>query len=193
MLSDPTGNTILMLAASSGAMPVDIVKMLIDHGADVNAKNPDGMTALDLAKRHGHTPVVDVLVQAGAKETKAPAEAAAKPKPAASPREAVARSIPALQKTDVTFLKKAGCVSCHNNTMTAMTVAAARKQKLPVDDQIARSQLKAIAAYLDSWRERALLGVGIPGDADTVSPILLAMAAQNYPPDATTDAMAAYP
>ena len=194
---DPNGNTILMLAASSGAMPVDIVKTLIDHGAEVNAKNPDGMTALDLAKRHGHTPVVDVLVQAGAKQTnvteiKAPAETAAKPKPAASAREAVARSIPALQKSDVTFLKKAGCVSCHNNTMTAMTVAAARKQKLPVDDQIARSQLKAVAAYLDSWRERALLGVGIPGDADTVSPILIAMAAQSYPPDATTDAMAAF-
>jgi ankyrin repeat protein len=194
---DPGGNTILMLAASSGAMPVDIVKTLIEHGADVNAKNPEGMTALDLAKRHGHTPVVDVLVQAGAKqtnvtETKAPVEAAAKPKPAASPREAVARSIPVLQKTDVVFLKKAGCVSCHNNTMTAMTVAAARKQKLPVDDQIARSQLKSIAAYLDSWRERVLLGVGIPGDADTVSPILMAMAAGNYPPDATTDAMAAF-
>ncbi len=189
---DPSGNTILMLAASSGAMPVDVVKTLIDHGADVNAKNPEGMTALDLAKRHGHTPVVDVLVQAGAKETKASAEVVVKPKPAASAREAVARSIPALQRTDVTFLKKAGCVSCHNNTMTAMTVAAARKQKLPVDDQIARSQLKAIAAYLDSWRERAMLGVGIPGDADTVSPILMAMAAQNYPPDATTDAMAAF-
>jgi ankyrin repeat protein len=195
--SDPAGDTILMLAVSSEAMPVDLVKRLIDGGADVNAKNSEGMTALDFARRNGHTPVVDLLIQAGAKqasvtETKASAEAAAKPKPAASPRDAVARSIPALQKTDVAFLKKAGCVSCHNNTLTAMTVAAARKQKLPVDDQIARSQLKAIAAYLDSWRERALLGVGIPGEADTIAPILVGLAAQSYPPDAATDAMAAF-
>lgn len=189
---DPGGNTILMLAASSEAMLSDVVKRLIDGGADVKAKNSEGMTALDLAKRNGHTPIVDVLVQAGAKESEAPVEAAAKPKLAASPREAVQRSIPALQRADVTFLKKAGCVSCHNNTSTAITVAAARKQKLPVDDQIARSQIKAIGAYLGSWRERALLGVGIPGDADTVAPILVAMAAESYPPDVSTDAMAAF-
>jgi ankyrin repeat protein len=188
---DPGGNTVLMLAASSEAMPVDVVKALIDHGADLNAKNSQGATALDLAKRNGHTPMVDLLVQAGAKESKSSGEDTAKPKPAATAREAVERSIPALQRTDVTFLKKAGCVSCHNNTLTAMTVAAARKQKLPIDDQIARSQLKAIAAYVDSWRDRALLGVGIPGDADTISPILVGMAAENYAPDAATDAMAA--
>lgn len=188
---DPGGDTILMLVASSEAMPLEVAKALIDGGADVNAKNSDGATALDLAKRHGHTPMVDLLVQAGAKETKASAEVVAKPKPAASAREAVERSIPALQRTGVVFLQKAGCVSCHNNTQTAMTVAAARKQKLPVDDRIARSQLKAVAAYVDTWRERALQGVGIPGDADTISPILMGMAAESYPPDAATDAMAA--
>lgn len=162
--SDPVGDTLLMLAVSSDAMPLDLVKRLIAGGADVNAKNSEGMTALDLARRDGHTPVVDLLIQAGAKETKvtetkASAETAAKPKPAASAREAVARSIPALQRSDVAFLKKAGCVSCHNNTMTTITVAAARKQKLPVDDRITRSQLKAFGAYLDSWRDRVLLRI----------------------------------
>src|SRR5258708_9462509 len=33
-------------------------------------------------------------------------------------------------------------------------------------------------------------GVGIPGDADTVSYILLGMAAERYPSDRATDAMA---
>src|SRR5262249_30523129 len=42
------------------------------------------------------------------------------------------------------------------------------------------------------WRERALQGIGVPGDADTVSYILLGLAAQSCPPDAATDAMAHY-
>src|SRR6185436_7390888 len=53
-------------------------------------------------------------------------------------------------------------------------------------------QVKKIAAYLESWRERAVQGSGIPGDSDTVSYILLGMAAENHPPDPATDAMAYY-
>ena len=54
------------------------------------------------------------------------------------------------------------------------------------------SYAKKIGAYLDSWRERALQGIGIPGDADTMSYILLGLAAENYPPDAATDAQASF-
>ncbi len=99
-------------------------------------------------------------------------------------RAAVERSLPLLQRNDATFLKKAGCVSCHNNTLTALTVATARSRGLRVDDQIARQQLTTIAAYIDSWRERALQGMAIPGEADTVSYILLGMAAEQYPASA---------
>ena len=37
--------------------------------------------------------------------------------------------------------------------------------------------------YIDGWRERALRGIGIPVDSDTVSYILLGIAAENYPGD----------
>src|SRR6266851_4243627 len=87
----------------------------------------------------------------------------------------VARSLPLLQKTDAIFFKKSGCVSCHNNTLTAMTVAAARKNGVPVDEQTARAQLTAIASFIDGWRERVLQGIGIPGDPETISHILLGM------------------
>src|SRR5579864_8307523 len=73
-----------------------------------------------------------------------------------------------------------------------MTIGTARKQGFSVNEEIARKQLKTIAAYLEDWRDRALQGVGIPGDSDTVSYILVGMAAQNYPPDAATEAMAHY-
>ena len=57
---------------------------------------------------------------------------------------------------------------------------------------MARAQLQRIAAYMDENRERALENVGIPGGIDTVSYILLGMAAENYPSDPITDAWARY-
>jgi hypothetical protein len=190
--TDPKGHTLLMLAASSDTISVETVKSLIERGADLNVKNPDGKTALDFARQRGSTAVVDLLVKAGAKEGIAPATPIPSPKPAGSVRAALERSIPLLQRTDSIFMKKASCASCHHNTLTAMTVATARKNGLAVDEQIAQRQLKGIAAFIETWRERALQGVGIPGEADTISYVLIGMAAENHPPDAATDALARF-
>ena len=189
---DPMGRTLLMLAAASEAMPVDVVKLLLAKGLDVNATTPAGDTALSLAKLRGHTPIVDLLLKAGAKDGPAPAMPSAKPVPAPSIRAALDRTLPLVQRNDDTFLKKAGCVSCHNNTLTAETVAAARNKGLPVDNQIAGHQRTTIGNYIETWRERALQGNGIPGDADTVAYILLGLAAEHFPADTATDAMASF-
>jgi squalene cyclase len=109
--------------------------------------------------------------------------------PAPSAQAALGRAVPLLQHSDVQFLAKSGCVSCHNNTLTAMTVSAARANGVRVDEQIAASQKDAIGEYVHSWRDRALQGIGIPGDADTVSYVLVGLAAENYPADTATDAM----
>ena len=95
--------------------------------------------------------------------------------PAGSARAAVERSLPLLQKSDVTFLQKSACVSCHNNSLTAMTVSVARGSGIPVDETIAKKQTQAVGAYLDTWRDRVLQGIGIPGDNDTTSYILLGL------------------
>ena len=58
------GETALMLASSEGHL--EIVKLLIEKGADVNVKNEDGKTALTLASRYGHLEVVKYLVENGA-------------------------------------------------------------------------------------------------------------------------------
>ncbi|MBI3651622.1 MAG: ankyrin repeat domain-containing protein [Acidobacteria bacterium] len=190
---DPKGNTLLMLAASSDALPIATVKSLLDHGAALDAKNVEGQTALDLAKLKGATAIVDLLIKAGAKASAAPVgNPLPQPKPAASIRGALERSLPLLQKADVIFMQKSGCVSCHNNSLTAMTVATARRSGLAVDDRIAHNQMEKIAAYIETWRERALQDIGIPGASDTVSYILLGLAAESYPPTAATDALARY-
>ncbi|HYM10292.1 MAG TPA: ankyrin repeat domain-containing protein [Bryobacterales bacterium] len=189
--TDPEGNSILVLAAASDAFPVDAIQTLLDRGADVDAKSANGETALELAERQGQTPVVDLLRKAGAREADPP-EPAVRTKAAGSVRAAVERSLPLLQQNDAIFLRKSGCVSCHNNTLTDVTLAAARKSGLRVDEQEAQQQLKTIGAYLHIWRERVLQNIGIPGDTDTVGYILFGLAAANYPSDTATDAMACY-
>jgi Ankyrin repeat/Prenyltransferase and squalene oxidase repeat len=184
--------TALMYAANAEIGSGERVKDLIKRGADVNAKTADGSTALDFALRSGNAAAAEALRKAGAKEGDAPQAPVVKPKPAASIEAAIERSIPLLQRSDVAFIKKSGCVSCHNNNLTAMTIAAARKQGVRVDENIARAQLKAIAAYVESTRERYLQGVPIAGRADTTSYILLGMAAEGWPSDPATDAMARF-
>jgi hypothetical protein len=97
-----------------------------------------------------------------------------------------------LQESDATFLRIAGCVSCHNNSMTAETIAAARRHGFAVNEEIATRQLGRISQYIEDWRERNLQGVGIPGLHDTMSPILNGLAAERRPPDGATDAMARF-
>jgi len=189
---DPGGNPLLSRAAVSDTLPLDSIRTLLERGADVNAKDARGRTALDVARQRGATPIVELLLKAGAKEGVQAPEPTLKPHPADSVRSAIQKTLPLLQRTDATFLSKSGCVSCHSNSLPAMAVVAARKSGLAVDEHELRDQVKVISKYLEAWRERALQGIGVPGEYDSVSYILLGLAAQNYPPDAVTDAMARY-
>jgi hypothetical protein len=83
-------------------------------------------------------------------------------------------------------------VSCHHNAQTAETIALARTRRLQVDEAIATAQREKIAAYLEDWRERVLVGQGIPGEVDSISPILKGLAAEHHAPDGATDAMARF-
>ncbi|XP_055938556.1 uncharacterized protein LOC129968567 isoform X2 [Argiope bruennichi] len=54
------GQTALMLAVSHGKK--DIVKMLLEAGAEVNLQDKDGSTALMCAAEHGHIEIVKILL-----------------------------------------------------------------------------------------------------------------------------------
>jgi hypothetical protein len=73
-----------------------------------------------------------------------------------------------------------------------MTMAEARSRGFRVDERIASNQLKRIAAFLQDNSESALENEGIPGGIDTVSYVLLGMAAEKYPSDTITDVWARY-
>jgi hypothetical protein len=191
-ISDHAGRTLLMLATTSENASLETIQTLLQHGAELNATAADGRTALDFARLQGHTPVVELLLEKGALTGNDQVEPLSKPNPAVSIRAAVERSLPLLQATDVAFLKRSGCVSCHNNSLTAMTIAAARKAGLAVDEKTAERQRKEIGDFIEIWRERALQNIGVPGDSNTVDYILAGLAAEHYPPDEATDALARY-
>jgi ankyrin repeat protein len=175
----------LRVASASEKIPLEVVTTLLDRGIREE-------TALDLAMRHGDTPVVAALRKAGLKETAGHAATLKKRVAVRSTRAAIEKSLPLLQRADVVFLKTAGCVSCHNNSLFLMTAAAARRKGFRVDETAVQSQLKTSGIYIESWRQRVLQDIAIPGAIDTAGYILAGLAAANYPPDAATDAIARY-
>jgi ankyrin repeat protein len=189
---DIEGRTALMLAAASDDPDDRVARALIDGGADVNATSPAGETALSMARLRGDTAVVALLTRAGARDVAALAPPPAHFAPPPSPREAVRRSLPLLQRVDELWVRKSGCVSCHHNTLAAMTVAAARAKGIKVDEAIARQQSLEMAGNVERWRDRILQGITIGGASATMSYLLVGVGATGYPADAATDAMARY-
>jgi ankyrin repeat protein len=59
-------NSQLIEAAQNGR--AEEVQALLEGGADVNAKDDDGQTALTVATQAGHTEIAEMLKKAGAKE-----------------------------------------------------------------------------------------------------------------------------
>ena len=186
---DAKGRTPLMLAAIGETLPASAMRQLLESGADPSATDPNGVTSLDFARRLGHTPLVDLLVAAGApaNEPTVPALTFLKGN---TIRDAVGRSLPLLQRTATSFYEKSGCVSCHNNSLTAMTVSSARRQGFAVDERGARKELATVVEDITATREQALQGIVSPGGlTTTLGYILMGLAAEGHRADAGTDAI----
>jgi ankyrin repeat protein len=198
---DPMGRTPLMYAAVSDLVPVDAVKMLIDRGADVNARSrhaqsgDSDQSVLSLARLHGDTPLVNLLVKAGGTEAGRPIPALRTLRGNTIP-SAIQRSLPLLQHADAGFTQKSGCISCHNNSLPAMTVGLARAHGFPVNEQIAAEQVRANVSFLERRREGLSQGFLFAG-GDFFSPgilsyILIGLHAENYKADLNTDTVAMF-
>jgi ankyrin repeat protein len=184
---DGAGRTPLMMAAHTDAYSPEVVRLLLENGADPKVRSDDGETAASLAAIRGG-PVAALIG--------VPLRPVARAGPAASParsaREAVTRALPLLQRTDAAFLEKSGCVSCHHDSLTAHTVKQARAASLPVDETQAAAHARRLPPFLDSWRDSALHGFGIPGAQDTVGYVVWGAAGAGIQSDAATDAMLYY-
>jgi len=185
---DREGFTLLMQAVVSMEAPADrdrMVKWLLSKGVDPNATNDRGDTAYRLGARVGIRSTLDLLVKAGAKEV-----TEEWPKPAGgSPtvQAAVQKILPLIEMSGEPVFKSRACVSCHNNSLPAMTVAFARKKGFAVNEEQAQKELKFAVATDTPYLEPMRLGSTIGGGSDTLGYTLMGMAAAGYPADALTD------
>jgi ankyrin repeat protein len=197
MLRNPDVNVIdgkdrtpLMTAGISETVPPEVVQELIARGANVHAVSLDGLNALDYARTLGRAPIIDVLTRAGAKPTRTADEKPLEFVRGNDARAAVARSMPLIQHSSVTFYEKGGCVSCHHNLLGLMTAQTLRRQGLPLDETIAASELRVLADDMATSRDQALHGIVVPGGLFTTTGyVLMSLAAAGHPADAATDAL----
>lgn len=182
--AEPTAAALRAAAASEGA-PAEGVALLLDAGVRDEQ-------AFTVALRHGDTAVVAALRKAGVKEVTLSEPALKKPAAPRSVRDAITVSLPRVQHADTVFLKTAGCISCHNNSLFQMTADIARRKGFRIDEAAVAEQMTRTRVYLESWRERELQDIPIPGRIDTTAYILAGLSAARYPADASTDALSRY-
>jgi Squalene-hopene cyclase C-terminal domain len=104
---------------------------------------------------------------------------------------AIRKSLPLLGKTGPIFFQKSGCVSCHNVSLPSMAMVAASERGFVVDDEARKENIKAALASKIFFEPKDLMKLdGVPGQTMTTGYTLIALAAEKYPGDALTDAMA---
>jgi hypothetical protein len=108
---------------------------------------------------------------------------------------AVPASLALLQRGDASFIPKTGCFSCHNNSLTAVSVAAARKAGFRVDEKIAAQQVQIHAGALQGIRDLLHQGTFVPDLNENpviLAYVLLGLDTEGYKPDLNTDAVAMF-
>jgi hypothetical protein len=104
---------------------------------------------------------------------------------------AIRRSLPLLGKTGPIFFQKSGCISCHNISLPSMAMVLASERGFAVDDTARKENIKAALASKTFFEPKDLMKLDhVPGETMTTGYTLMALAAEKYPGDALTDAMA---
>jgi ankyrin repeat protein len=121
------GYSPMMFAASSDAMPAGIIRLLLDKGADASFKGDYDEPASALATKRGYTEAARLL-GAGAPSPSASAASMVTSVNASyrSIPDAVRNSLALLEKQSVTFIRTAGCNSCHSQDLPSAAAGLAR-------------------------------------------------------------------
>jgi len=185
------GYTALMMAAGADRPDPRMVRLLLESGADVAARDEEGRTALDWALLQGESDISRMLREAGARQGVPPEAPAPRQGQPRSAREAVTKAVALLQPIGPTFFRKTGCISCHHQSLEAMAVKLVRDRRIPVDASVAGHTTKATLAMWSPARENLQQGIGsVPGFVANVSYALVGMALEGAPSNSVTDAVA---
>jgi len=184
---DREDRTPLQFAVQSDYARPEIVKMLLDHGADANHKNSQGESARSLSRRQGHPEIARMFG-----EKPVPASQQSAPAQPEQSFPGLEPAIQLLQASAPAVFRNRGCVSCHNNALPMMVAGLAQKKGIAIDTEIMSRELKSMRAVERARMETTLIGSGVGGSSDTIAYTLLGMAGGGQSRDSTTDAMVHY-
>jgi ankyrin repeat protein/mono/diheme cytochrome c family protein len=123
------GYSPLMLAASSDTTPAGVVRALISKGADTSFAADYDETARMLASKRGNTDVTALL--GGVDKDNAPREIQLMPAGQRQPiSTAVEKAMALLEKQSYTFIRTAGCNSCHSQDLPSVASGLSRDHGL---------------------------------------------------------------
>ncbi|HLH03891.1 MAG TPA: ankyrin repeat domain-containing protein [Bryobacteraceae bacterium] len=185
--------TPLMLSIASDQAKPENVRQLVAAGAEVNAEDQNGETALTWARKFRNPEIVGMLEKAGARG----GELAPAPRPdenasAKSAEDAVRRAMPLLTRTAPQFFREGGCVGCHHQPAYAQVFGAAKRAGLAPDPALRTAFLGGMISMRPRLAPTLPVLRGPGGDID---PLLYALAAYDElgeAPNEDTDLLVHY-
>jgi uncharacterized protein len=152
---DDRGLTPLMMAANSRNKNPEVVRLLLDRGADVEAKDEFGRTAAGWARIGARPEIMKMLPGPAAIE---PPKGSGSEPAFQDVHAAVAKSIALLEEASPKFFPKSGCISCHNVSIPLTAITEARRRGYPVKVASTQQLMKQTLASLGPRRDDMLSG-----------------------------------
>lgn len=188
-LVDGRSRTALMYAVGGDFADPSIVRQLLDKGADRNAKDEIGETALDKAMYRGK---VDVIRAMGGEPVAKPASRVPEGQPGPL-ADRLRKAVDLLDAAGPVFFKANGCISCHNQSIPQMAAAAIRAHGLKPGEKAAQDHARAVIAtwtpHRDALWQNDCSGIG--GLVATMSYGLAGLAAAGHERSETVELVAA--